>query len=65
MITEIKRAEAINMWYKDYFIYYHQDIWGGVYAVYRKDNANAPFHLAVNHFFNKENAIKFVDRLCA
>lgn len=49
------------MWHRGYFIYYHQDIWGGVYAIYSKPNAHAPFHLAINHFYSKDACIKYID----
>lgn len=51
------------MLYKGYVINYHQDIWGGVYAIYKSGSSNTPFHLAVNHFFNQRSAISYIDKI--
>ena len=46
------------MWYNGYYIFYHQDICGGMYAVYSKHNQRVP-----NYFNRRESAIGFIDRL--
>jgi hypothetical protein len=51
------------MWYRGYFIYYHQDIWGGVYAIYKKSDVGCPFHCSIAQLYGKDACIRYIDKL--
>lgn len=51
------------MEYRGFYIYYHPDICGGIFAIYRLPVYALNIVQAVNWFNHKESCIKHIDKI--